>query len=39
MFAGFDIPTSSEHTRALLGWQTQQPGLLADIDHPAYFGG
>ncbi|MBY5333281.1 SDR family oxidoreductase [Rhizobium leguminosarum] len=37
MFAGFDIPTSSEHTRALLGWQPQEPGLLADIDHPAYF--
>ncbi|QND13542.1 SDR family oxidoreductase [Rhizobium leguminosarum bv. trifolii] len=39
MFAGFDVPTSSKHTRALLGWQPQQPGLLADIDHPAYFGG
>ncbi|MBY5400770.1 SDR family oxidoreductase [Rhizobium leguminosarum] len=37
MFAGFDIPTSSEHTSALLGWQPQEPGLLADIDHPAYF--
>ncbi|MBW8787018.1 MAG: SDR family oxidoreductase [Rhizobium leguminosarum] len=37
MFAGFDIPTSSEHTRALLGWQPQEPGLLADIDDPAYF--
>ncbi|MFS2180180.1 SDR family oxidoreductase [Rhizobium pisi] len=39
MFAGFDIPTSSEHTRALLGWQPREPGLLADMDHPAYFGG
>ena len=39
MFAGFDVPTSSEHTRALLGWQPEQPDLLADIDHPAYFGG
>ncbi|RFB91476.1 3-beta hydroxysteroid dehydrogenase [Rhizobium leguminosarum bv. trifolii] len=39
MFAGFDVPTSSERTRALLGWQPVQPDLLADIDHPAYFGG
>ncbi|MDR9771668.1 SDR family oxidoreductase [Rhizobium hidalgonense] len=39
MFAGFDVPTSSAHTRALIGWQPEQPGLLADIDHPAYFGG
>ncbi|MBX5212954.1 MULTISPECIES: SDR family oxidoreductase [unclassified Rhizobium] len=38
MFAGFDVPTSSAHTRALLGWQPREPGLLADIDHPAYFG-
>jgi nucleoside-diphosphate-sugar epimerase len=37
MFAGFDVPTSSEHTRALLGWRPEQPGLIADIDHPAYF--
>ncbi|RXT24048.1 3-beta hydroxysteroid dehydrogenase [Rhizobium leguminosarum] len=39
MFAGFDVPTSSAHTRALLGWQPAEPGLLADIDHQAYFGG
>lgn len=36
MFAGFDVPTSSAHTRALLGWEPAEPGLLADID--AYFG-
>ena len=36
-FAAFDVPTASERTRSLLGWQPQQPGLIADIDHPAYF--
>src|SRR6266481_409370 len=37
MFAGIDAPTSSERTQALLGWRPDQPGLIADIDHPAYF--
>jgi nucleoside-diphosphate-sugar epimerase len=37
MFAGIDAPTSSARTRSLLGWAPEQPGLLADIDHPAYF--
>jgi nucleoside-diphosphate-sugar epimerase len=37
MFAGFDVPTSSERTQALLGWKPEQPGLIADIDQPAYF--
>ncbi len=37
LFAGLDVPTSSEATRARLGWQPEQLGLLADIDHPAYF--
>ena len=37
MFAGIDAPTSSQRTRALLGWTPAQPGLIADIDHPAYF--
>lgn len=36
-FAGMDAPTSSTHSRALLGWTPTQPELLADIDHPAYF--
>ncbi len=35
-FVGFDVPTSSERIRSLLGWQPEQPGLIADIDHPAY---
>src|SRR5580692_11626041 len=35
MFAGIDAPTSSARTRATLGWQPEQPGLIADIDHPA----
>ena len=37
-FAGMDVPASSERTRALLGWEPKQPGLLADIDQPSYFG-
>ena len=37
MFAGMDAPTSSERTRAKLDWKPEQPGLIADIDHPAYF--
>ena len=36
-FASLDVPTLSERTRTLVGWQPEQPGLLADIDHPAYF--
>jgi nucleoside-diphosphate-sugar epimerase len=37
MFAGIDAPTSGARTRAKLGWRPEQPGLIADIDHPAYF--
>jgi nucleoside-diphosphate-sugar epimerase len=37
MFAGINAPTSSAGTRAQLNWKPEQPGLIADIDHPAYF--
>jgi nucleoside-diphosphate-sugar epimerase len=37
MFAGIDAPTSSARTQSSLGWKPEQPGLIADIDHPAYF--
>jgi nucleoside-diphosphate-sugar epimerase len=37
MFAGVDAPTSSARTRAQLDWKPQQPGLIDDFDHPAYF--
>ncbi len=36
-FAAIDCPASSERTRDQLGWQPQQPGLIADLDRPAYF--
>ncbi|WP_374377376.1 SDR family oxidoreductase [Dongia sp.] len=38
-FAAIDNPTSSALTRAKLGWQPQQPGLIADLDQPHYFAG
>jgi nucleoside-diphosphate-sugar epimerase len=37
MFAGVDGPATSSRTRAELGWEPTQPGLLADIDQPGYF--
>ena len=37
LFAGMDVPTSSERTRALLGWEPNQPGLIPDLDRPQYF--
>jgi nucleoside-diphosphate-sugar epimerase len=36
-FAALDNPTSSARTRETLGWQPQQPGLIADFDHTRYF--
>ena len=37
MFAGIDAPTSSARTCAELDWKPVGPGLIADLDHPAYF--
>lgn len=37
MFFGADIPASSELTRATLGWEPTQPGLVADLDAGHYF--
>jgi nucleoside-diphosphate-sugar epimerase len=36
-FAGIDCPSSSERTRSCLGWQPEQPTLIADLDQPGYF--
>jgi len=36
-FIGADSPASSALTRALLGWQPTQPGLIADLDEGHYF--
>ena len=37
MFAGVDAPATSVRTRAELGWEPTQPGLLADIDRSGLF--
>jgi nucleoside-diphosphate-sugar epimerase len=36
-FVAIDCPSSSEWTRSHLGWQPEQPGLIADLDQPGYF--
>lgn len=36
-FTGRDMAASSQKTREVLGWQPKQPGLIADLDRPAYF--
>ncbi|HVZ01136.1 MAG TPA: SDR family oxidoreductase [Dongiaceae bacterium] len=38
-FAAMDNLASSEQTRKATGWAPTQPGLIADIDRPQYFGG
>ena len=37
VFAGFDMPASSEQTRQRLGWQPTGPGLIADLEQMRYF--
>jgi nucleoside-diphosphate-sugar epimerase len=32
MFAGLDMPASSEQTRRKLGWEPSGPGLIADLE-------
>ncbi|HXU63018.1 MAG TPA: SDR family oxidoreductase [Polyangia bacterium] len=36
-FVAMDLPTASQQTRALLGWQPVEKGLLDDLDSAAYF--
>ena len=36
IFAGLDMPASSEWTRAHLGWQPTGPGLIADLERMDY---
>ncbi|MFZ0129248.1 MAG: SDR family oxidoreductase [Candidatus Dormiibacterota bacterium] len=36
-FVGLDSPASSALTRAVLGWEPTQPGLLDDLDQGHYF--
>jgi len=36
-FAAMDMPASSARTRSTLGWQPEQPGLIADLDQDHYF--
>ncbi len=38
-FAAMDAGATSKRTQALLGWRPTHPGLIADLDHPRYFGG
>jgi nucleoside-diphosphate-sugar epimerase len=36
-FAAIDVTASSKQTQQNLGWRPTQPGLIVDLDRPAYF--
>ncbi len=36
LFAGFDLPASSELTRQRLGWAPRGPGLIEDLEKMDY---
>jgi nucleoside-diphosphate-sugar epimerase len=36
-FVAMDVPASSKQTQQTVGWRPTQPGLIADLDRPAYF--
>lgn len=36
-FLALDAPTSAQKTKSLLGWQAEQPGLIADLESGGYF--
>jgi nucleoside-diphosphate-sugar epimerase len=36
-FAALNVVASSKQTQATLRWRPTQPGLIADLDRPAYF--
>ncbi|WP_437605144.1 SDR family oxidoreductase [Sorangium sp. So ce834] len=36
-FFALDTPATSALTQARFGWKPEQPGLLADLEHGAYF--
>jgi nucleoside-diphosphate-sugar epimerase len=36
-FAAIDVPASSQQTQQSLGWRPSEPGLITDLDRPAYF--
>ncbi|MGW1622115.1 SDR family oxidoreductase [Streptomyces sp. NPDC002172] len=38
-FVTLDVPVRSGRTRELLGWQPQEPGLVADLEQGHYFDG